>query len=228
MTPSKNNAQKKSSSLIAPSLLSADFTRLGEEVSSLEKAGADWLHLDIMDGHFVPNLTFGPMIVKAIRPLTKLPFDCHLMVSNPNELIQEFIEVGANSITVHVETTAHLHRVLTQIKSAGCKAGVSLNPATHLSAIEEVLNLVDLVLVMSVNPGFGGQKFISESVSKVKRLAEMRGDRPFLIEVDGGVQKSNIGILRDAGADVFVAGSAIFSFPDRAQGIGELREGLRA
>ncbi len=197
--------------LIAPSLLSADFARLAEEVQAVEHAGADWLHVDVMDGHFVPNLTIGPLVVSALRPCTKLPLDCHLMVSRPEDWIRGFAEAGADIITVHAEATAHLDRLLNQIKELGCKAGVSLNPATSLVVLEEVLDLVDLVLIMSVNPGFGGQKFIAPSISKVERLADARAHRNFLIEVDGGVSPANAAELFAAGADVLVAGSAIFS-----------------
>jgi ribulose-phosphate 3-epimerase len=217
---------KKVAPLLAPSLLSADFARLGEEVKSVEEGGADWIHVDVMDGHFVPNLTLGPIIVKALRPLTRLPFDCHLMVSRPEDWVKPFIQAGADFVTVHAEATPHLDRLLHQIQEQGAKAGVSLNPASPLSLIEEVLDFVDLVLVMSVNPGFGGQKFIETSVNKIQRLKEMRGNRQFLIEVDGGVQASNIGKLRKAGADVFVAGSAIFLPPNRREAIAQLRSQL--
>jgi ribulose-phosphate 3-epimerase len=212
--------------LIAPSILSADFSKLAEEVHSVEKGGADWIHVDVMDGHFVPNLTIGPVVVKALRPVTKLPLDCHLMVSDPAKWIDDFAEAGANSINVHVEATAHIDRVLHHIKERGCRAGVSLNPGTPLVMIEEVLDLVDLVLVMSVNPGFGGQQFIEGAVSKVKRLVEMRGKRKFQIEIDGGVKASNIGMLAQAGVDVFVAGSAVFESKDRTQSIKALREAI--
>ena len=212
--------------LIAPSILSADFSKLGQEVAEAEKAGADWIHVDVMDGHFVPNITIGPLVVEAIRPITKLPLDCHLMVSQPGQWIEDFCKAGADWITVHAEATVHLDRVLHQIKDMGCKAGVSINPGTPLSAIEEVLDIVDLVLIMSVNPGFGGQKFIETSLSKVERLAQMRkarGDRKFLIEIDGGIKTSNIRKCYEAGVDVFVAGSSVFSHKDRLQAIADLR-----
>jgi ribulose-phosphate 3-epimerase len=212
--------------LIAPSILSADFSKLGEEVRTVEKAGADWIHVDVMDGHFVPNLTIGPMIVKALRPVTKLPLDCHLMVSNPAQWIDDFADSGASVITVHAEATVHLDRVLNHIKERGCKAGVSLNPATPLSAIEEVLDLIDLVLVMSVNPGFGGQKFIDNAVWKVERLVKMRGNKKFQIEIDGGVKAANIGMLAAAGVDVFVAGSAVFEPKDREKSMKSLRDAI--
>jgi ribulose-phosphate 3-epimerase len=213
---------KTKKTMIAPSILSADFARLGEEVKSVEKGGADWIHVDVMDGHFVPNLTIGPMIVQALRPITKLPLDCHLMVSNPQDWIAPFCKAGADLITVHAEATPHLDRLIQQIKEGGCKAGVSINPSTSLSVLEEVLHLVDLVLVMSVNPGFGGQKFIESSVSKIERLSAAREGHGFLIEVDGGVSAENAGRLAQAGADVFVAGSAIFGKKDRSAAIADL------
>ncbi len=212
--------------LLAPSLLSADFSKLAEEVHSVEKAGADWLHLDVMDGHFVPNMTIGPLVAAALKPVTKLPLDCHLMVSRPEQWVEDFAKAGAHVITVHVEATAHLDRLLHQIREAGCKAGVALNPATPLSSIEEVLDLVDLVLIMSVNPGFGGQKFIDSSLDKIKRLTRMRGDRNFLIEVDGGVKADNVGKLRHAGVDVFVAGSAVFSTSNHAKAVENLKAAM--
>jgi ribulose-phosphate 3-epimerase len=218
---------KKPKKLLAPSILSANFARLADEVAEVEKAGADWIHVDVMDGHFVPNLTIGPLVVQALKPITKLPLDCHLMVSRPEDWIQPFADAGASVITIHAEAASHMDRLINQIKERKIKAGVSINPATPLNRIEEVLDLVDLVLIMSVNPGFGGQKFIESSISKIERLVEARGNSNFLIEVDGGVGTSNIGKLAKAGADVFVAGSAIFSNSNRKKAIEDLRAALK-
>ncbi len=198
-------------------------------MADVEKGGADWIHVDVMDGHFVPNLTIGPLVVGALKPHTQLPLDCHLMVSRPEDWVEPFAKAGASSITVHAEATPHLDRLLRRIRELGCKAGVSLNPSTPVSAIDEVLDIVDLVLVMSVNPGFGGQKFIEATLKKVERLKQLRGDRDYLIEIDGGILAANAKRCADAGVDVFVAGSAIFSAKDRAGAIRELKQaGARA
>jgi ribulose-phosphate 3-epimerase len=213
--------------IIAPSILSADFTKLGEEIRACESAGADWIHVDVMDGHFVPNITMGPFIVEACKRITSLPLDVHLMIEKPERHLEAFAKAGANILTVHVETCPHLHRTLQQIKSLGCKAGVVLNPGTPVGALEAVLGEADLVLVMSVNPGFSGQAFIPASIARVaeirKRLDAL-GSSAWL-EVDGGVTAENAGKLRDAGATAFVAATAIFKHP---QGIGAGIQALRS
>jgi len=210
---------------IAPSLLSANFAYLADEIKKVEAAGADLLHLDIMDGHFVPNLTFGPPVIAALRQVTKLPFDVHLMVTNPQELIEPFVKAGADILTVHAETAPHMHRLIQTIKASGVQAAVSLNPATSLTTIEEVLSDLDMVLIMSVNPGFGGQQFIPESVNKIKRLHQMIESRNLKvdIEVDGGINKTTAQAVVEAGANVLVAGSAVYGAPDVAKAIQELR-----
>jgi ribulose-phosphate 3-epimerase len=212
--------------LIAPSILSADFNRLGEEVHAVEAAGADWIHADVMDGHFVPNITFGPLVVAAVRKITRLPIDVHLMIESPDRYIQAFAEAGADWISVQVETCPHLNRTVQQIKETGAKAGVVLNPSTPLSALDWVLEYADYVLIMSVNPGFGGQAFIGNSLEKIRRLRRMIDERGVstLIEVDGGIKENNIGEVAAAGANVFVAGSAIFGQKDYRQVIARFKE----
>lgn len=198
--------------IIAPSILAADFSNLSQQIRYAELGGVDWIHCDIMDGQFVPSLTFGPMVIKAVKRITKLPIDVHLMIKNPDNLIKEFIDSGANTITVHQEEVVHLHRTLTMIKELGANAGVALNPSTPVDTLSEILDIVDLVLVMSVNPGFGGQKFIPNSIRKIKELSDLREKNryKFLIEVDGGVYKNNIKEISDAGCNVFVAGTSVF------------------
>lgn len=210
---------------IAPSILSADFSKLENEIKKVEQAGADLLHIDIMDGHFVPNLTFGPPVVSSIRKVSKLPFDVHLMINNPDAFLSEFVRAGADMITIHAETAPHLHRLLQTIKDYGIRSGIALNPATSISVVEEVLDMTDMVLIMSVNPGFGGQKFIPSSISKIARLKKMIEDRRLNIdiEVDGGINQQNAQPAIQAGANILVAGSAVYGAADMAGAIKNIR-----
>jgi ribulose-phosphate 3-epimerase len=210
---------------IAPSILSADFSKLGEDIKDVENGGADYIHVDVMDGHFVPNITIGPLIVEAIRPVTKLPLDVHLMIDNPDQYIEVFAKAGADFITVHVEACRHLHRTIHYIKSFGVKAGVVLNPATPVDTIRHVIEDIDMVLLMSVNPGFGGQAFIPEVISKIKHVKELIDEKGLTveIEVDGGVNESTAKLCIEAGATVLVAGSAIYNHKDRAKAIAALK-----
>ena len=207
--------------LIAPSILSADFGRLTEEIRSIEAAGADWIHIDVMDGHFVSNITLGPMIVEAVNQVSSLPLDVHLMIENPDKYIPDFIKAGADLVSVHAETCPHLNRTIDMILTAGCRAGAVLNPATPLESLEWTLEYLDFVLLMSVNPGFGGQAFIPNTLEKIRRLKTMIAEygKPIRIQIDGGVNKNTIKEIADAGADVFVAGSAIFGTDDYAETI---------
>ncbi len=210
---------------LAPSLLSADFGRLAEAISTIETGGAEVVHLDVMDGHFVPNLTIGPPVVKALRGVTELPFDCHLMIEEPQRFIPDFLDAGANMISVHVEADAHLHRALSMIREGGAMAGIAINPGTAISSLDAALEYCDYVLVMSVNPGFGGQKFIAGSVEKIRMLSEMIRSRGLrvLIEVDGGIDENTAPLVVGAGARLLVAGSAIFGRPDPVEAMRVLR-----
>ena len=211
--------------LIAPSILSADFSKLGEEVKAVEAAGADWVHVDVMDGRFVPNITIGPLVVEAVKRVTELPLDVHLMIEAPDRYLEDFAKAGSTLMTVQVEACVHLHRTIQAIKGLDVKAGVALNPSTPLSTIEWILEDVDMVVIMSVNPGFGGQEFIPQALQKIRDLKPMVDAKNpnVLIEIDGGINQENIRLVAEAGADVFVAGSAIFSSSDYGKTIRKLR-----
>ena len=212
--------------LLAPSILSSDFSNLSQQIRLVEMSGADWLHCDVMDGHFVPNITFGPIVIKAAKKCTKLPLDVHLMIENPDKYLEDFYNAGSDIITVHQETCPHLHRTISKIKELGAKAGVSVNPSTPLSTIEDIADEIDLLLIMSVNPGFGGQSFIKNSLNKIETAAKLRtkNNANYLIEVDGGISKQTAKDVLNAGCDVFVAGSSIFKSDNIAASVVELKK----
>ncbi len=226
MKTSRDGKRPRLSPIIAPSILSADFGRLAEELRAIEQAGADWVHVDVMDGHFVPNLTIGPVVLEAVRNCTNLPVDVHLMIEAPERSIEEYVARGATTVGVHTETCPHLHRTLVQIRQAGARACVVMNPATPVCAIEPVLGDVDQVLVMTVNPGFGGQKFIESTLPKIEELRRRIDEEKLAVdlEVDGGIGPDTIGRAARAGANVFVAGTAVFGAPDYADAISALRK----
>lgn len=219
-------AQENPEVIIAPSILSADFGRLNDEVKEVEQAGADWIHVDVMDGHFVPNITIGPAVVESVRKATELPLDVHLMIENADCYIKDFASAGSDIITVHVEACPHLNRTIQLIKEQGIRAGVVLNPATPLSSLEEILHEIDMVLLMSVNPGFGGQTFIPSMLDKIQNLNDVMAhyENPIELEVDGGIKAENAGDIKKAGASVLVAGSAIFNAEDYKKAIESLRD----